>query len=286
MDKHGNTHPHPPTLTMKENYGGPFSPSGGAGPVLTQEAQDPAFDAPSRSLKNIDMSRQETSLGDVAQTLDELRLGSNAPGIVIKSDDVLVDTDQPPSRESGSDDSQKADSSSELGTKPPSLDGKSYTSGTTFALDEKESLRPDDSASVKAAGEDDDAFSIRGSLIAGSRMGSEVAGRTRVIQLGDMPERRLMQVTSGGSSHGILTPQSTSSEQPSGHIPEMPVLQRADSSSDALNLIYQQAPDDKLIEAMASSKDRLFLLKLEKEVVDFVQNSKYAVSPHGPSSTY
>lgn len=282
MDKHGNTHPHPATLTMKENYRGPFSPSEGAGPGLAQEAQDPAFDAPPPSLKNIDISGQEASLDDVAQTLDGLRLGSNPPGIVIKSDDVLVETDQPPSRESGSDDSQKADSSSDLGTKPPSLDGKSYTSGTTFALDEKESLRPDDSASVKAAGEDDDAFSIRGSLIAGSRMGSEVASRTRVIQLGDMPERRLMQVTSGGSSHGILTPQSTSSEQP----PEMPILQRADSSSDALNLIYQQAPDDKLIEAMASSKDRLFLLKLEKEVVDFVQNSKYAGSPHRLSSTY
>jgi hypothetical protein len=71
---------------------------------------------------------------------------------------------------------QRADSGSDLGTKPPSLDGKSITSGTTFALDEKESLRPDDSASVKAA-EDDDAFSGRGSIVAGSRIGSEAAGK-------------------------------------------------------------------------------------------------------------
>lgn len=69
----------------------------------------------------------------------------------------------------------RADSLSDLGTKPPSLDGKSITSGTTFALDEKESLRPDDSASVKAA-EDDDTFSGRGSIVAGSRIGSEAAG--------------------------------------------------------------------------------------------------------------
>ena len=69
----------------------------------------------------------------------------------------------------------RADSMSDLGTKPPSLDGKSITSGTTFALDEKESLRPDDSASVKAA-EDDDTFSGRGSIVAGSRIGSEAAG--------------------------------------------------------------------------------------------------------------
>merc|ERR1712000_75885 len=75
----------------------------------------------------------------------------------------------------------RTDSGSELGTKPPSLDGKSITSGTTFALDEKESLRPDDSASVKAAAEDDDTFSIRGSHFAGSRVGSDLAARARGI---------------------------------------------------------------------------------------------------------
>jgi len=74
---------------------------------------------------------------------------------------------------------QRADSGSDLGTKPPSLDGKSITSGTTFALDEKESLRPDDSASVKAA-EDDDTFSGRGSIVAGSRIGSEAAGKPSI----------------------------------------------------------------------------------------------------------
>jgi hypothetical protein len=158
--------------------------------------------------------------------------------------------------------------------KQPSLDGKSITSGTTFALDEKESLRPDDSASVKAAGEDDDAFSIRGSLIAGSRMGSDLATRARGIQLGDMPDRRLMQITPGSSGAGILTPQSTSSEQPSRHGPDIASLPIPEASSNALNVIYQQAPDDKLIEAMATSKDRMYLLRLEKEVIHFVENSK------------
>lgn len=75
---------------------------------------------------------------------------------------------------------QRADSGSDSGTKPPSLDGKSITSGTTFALDEKESLRPDDSASVKAA-EDDDTCSGRGSIVAGSRIGSEAAGKLSII---------------------------------------------------------------------------------------------------------
>lgn len=289
MDNHGSSSPHPPTMTMKENYRGSFPPAQATGPALAQghQVSSVSFDSQQpQPLKNIDLSRQETSVNAVTQTLDGLTIRSDAPGIIVKTGNPTIEAIQPINRESGSDDSQKADSSSELGTKPPSLDGKSITSGTTFALDEKESLRPDDSASVKAAGEDDDAFSIRGSLIAGSRMGSEVAGRTRVIQLGDMPERRLIQVASGGSSHGILTPQSTSSEQPPGQVPEMPGLQRADSSSDALNLIYQHAPDDKLIEAMASAKDRLFLLKLENEVVDFVQNSKEPYMDFPPSNSF
>ncbi|EGR47726.1 uncharacterized protein TRIREDRAFT_63620, partial [Trichoderma reesei QM6a] len=185
------------------------------------------------------------------------------------------------SRASGSDDSQKADSSSDLGTKPPSLDGKSITSGTTFALDEKESLRPDDSASVKAAAEDDDSFSIRGSLIAGSRMSSDFAARTRGIQLGDMPERQLVQPVVEAHGQGILTPQSTSSEQP-----PQDSLRSTGGSSDALNVIYRQAPDDKLLEALAAPRDRLFLLRLEKDVIDFVQDSKEPYIDLPPSNSF
>lgn len=207
----------------------------------------------------------------VVESLDDLRLGSNVPSLVVdgSNSSAAARSQAVFSRASGSDDSQKADSSSELGTKPPSLDGKSITSGTTFALDEKESLRPDDSASVKAAAEDDDSFSIRGSLIAGSRMSSDFAARTRGIQLGDMPDRRLAQPAAGAHGHGILTPQSTSSEQPAQN-----PLRSASGSSDALNVIYRQAPDDKLLEALAAPRDRLFLLRLEKDVIDFVQDSK------------
>ncbi|KAF9771397.1 hypothetical protein IL306_010963 [Fusarium sp. DS 682] len=210
-------------------------------------------------------------------SLKDLSLRDKAPSLVVNGSGPLA-PERPAvvvGRDSGSDDSQRADSSSELGTKPPSLDGKSITSGTTFALDEKESLRPDDSASVKAAAEDDDAFSVRGSLVAGSRMGSEVAGRARMMHLGDIPERRLPQQAPGAAAQGVLTPQSSSSEQPPG----APL--GAPGSSDALGVIYRQAPDDKLLEAMASPKDRLFLLRLEKQVIDFVQDS----NPSVPSSS-
>lgn len=212
-----------------------------------------------------------TTAAEVVESLGDLQLEPRGP-----KDTAVLQLQRPPviSRQSGaSDDSQRADSSSEPGTKPPSLDGKSITSGTTFALDEKESLRPDDSASVQAAAEDDDNFSIRGSHFAGSRVGSDLATRARGIQLGEMPDRRLMQAASASSGQGILTPQSTSSEQQSRSGAEMPPLAMG-QDPDALNLIYRHAPDDKLIEAMGTMKDRLYLLRLEKELINFVENSK------------
>lgn len=221
------------------------------------------------------VSENREAVNQIATSLNNLALGSNIPNLVVDGSNS-ASAERPgavPGREAASDDSLRADSSSELGTKPPSLDEKSITSGTTFALDEKESLRPDDSASVKAAAEDDDSFSIRGSLIAGSRMGSEVAAKARGIQLGDIPERRSAQPLPGPLGHGVMTPQSASSEQPPEANPGVP-LRSTTGSSDALNVIYRQAPDEKLLDALSSSRDRFFLLRLEKDVIDFVQDSK------------
>ncbi|KOS20176.1 hypothetical protein ESCO_006262 [Escovopsis weberi] len=212
-------------------------------------------------------------MNQVEASLNTLSIGPAGPGVIgaVSKPSAVARSQAVISRVSGSDDSQRADSAcSEFGTKPPSLDGKSITSGTTFALDEKESLRPDDSASVKAAAEDDDS-SLRESVITGSRMGSDLAIRARGIQLGDMPERRPLRPVPG--AHGDHTPQSTASEQPAELNPKIP-LRSAGGSSDALNVIYRQAPDEKLLEALAAPRDRLFLLRLEKDVIDFVQNSK------------
>lgn len=268
-----------PANTSKENYGNMNSTPHVAGPVIANGGpRNISSSTLSPQSQNVmtNSTRNPAAVGEVAERIGELNLQPKSPDVLASADgtSVRIARPQPISRESGvSDESPRVDSSSELGTKPPSLDGKSITSGTTFALDEKESLRPDDSASVKAAGEDDDSFSIRGSLIAGSRMGSDLAARARGIQLGDMPDRRLMQVTPGSSGHGILTPQSTSSEQQPRAGAEVPPLVAGEGSADALNLIYRHAPDDKLIEAMATPKDRMYLLRLEKEVIHFVQNS-------------
>ncbi|PHH80814.1 hypothetical protein CDD80_6904 [Ophiocordyceps camponoti-rufipedis] len=218
-----------------------------------------------------------------ASSLQDLKLSHRVPHFDVTG--TALDRQRAAvSRESVSDESQKCDSSSELGTKPPSLDGKSITSGTTFALDEKESLRPDDSASVKAAAEDDDAFSHRGSLITGSRMSSEVAARGRNIQLGDIPERRSAERPLGTPGHGLPTPQSSASERPPAANPAMPLS--ADMPSDALNVIYRQAPDDKLLDALTSPRDRYFLLRLEKDVINFVQDSKEPYMDLPPSNAF
>lgn len=168
---------------------------------------------------------------------------------------------------------QRADSGSELGTKPASLDGKSITSGTTFALDEKESLRPDDSASVKAA-EEDDTFSGRGSIVAGSRIGSEAAARAYRAQNFELSDRRTVAQSLEHRDHDIITPQSGSSgpHVPDGTSPK-PLVGPA-GTPEGFDLFYKQTPDDKLLEALESQKDRLFLLRLEQSLIEFVKNSK------------
>lgn len=214
-------------------------------------------------------------LTTVSSALDRLCLVSKIPSLVVDGSGSIPERQKSNlSRETPSDESQKCDSSSsELGTKPPSLDGKSITSGTTFALDEKESLRPDDSASVKAAAEDDDTLSIRGSLVAGSRMSSDVALRTKGVLPVDLADRRPTQVAMVPSPHGILNP---SASAPLDHVPALNAATplNADGSPDALNVIYRQAPDEKLLLALTSPRDRFFLLRLEKDVIDFVQDSK------------
>ena len=183
------------------------------------------------------------------------------------------------SRAGLSDDDQTQISSSS--TKPASLDGKSTTSGTTFALDEKESLGPGDSASVKAA-EDEDFGSGPASGAQNSRVGSEAGGRAFRDQFYEITE------SIGSSSHrmhplgrrviaGIEEegPQITRSPLTTA-LPAPVNLSRPDiivPSGPTIDYKYQE-PDEKLFEALESPKDRLFLLRLEQEVITFVKDSQ------------
>ncbi|KAF2665340.1 hypothetical protein BT63DRAFT_458912 [Microthyrium microscopicum] len=166
--------------------------------------------------------------------------------------------------------------SSEGSAKPPSFDTKSVASGTTFAMDEKESLRPDDSASMRAAIEEEEMFSAPGSVVTGSRVGSDLDGKPFREQLQEIsyvgvlpprgvipsyqPQANLLSST-GSASQPIPAPLIASSNGVSGEIQPnmMPIT-----------------PDEKLLEALQSQRDRVWVLKLEQDIIDFVGQSKEA----------
>lgn len=168
-----------------------------------------------------------------------------------------------------SEDSNTQMSSDSGSVKPPSLDGKSVASGTTFALDEKESLRPDDSASAKAA-DDEDAFSPPSADLPSSHIGSDDArafhDQLREISSMD-PQRRAATPqefrTAGHAQAGVLyvPPQGSGV----GIVPaSRPDPERASSADNP--------PDPKLLEALESPRDRIWVLKLEQDIFDFVKD--------------
>ena len=164
-------------------------------------------------------------------------------------------------------------SSSSGSGKPPSLDGKSVTSGTTFALDEKESLRPDDSASVKAT-EDEDIYSHLSSGLPGSRTGSDdgvQAFRDQLREISSIQPPRQTGPVQGFDQQGN-PPQGVLYVPPQGlGVGTVPGSVHAPSGN---NQIVDSVPDPKLLEALESPKDRIMVLKLEQDIVDFVKDPK------------
>ena len=163
-------------------------------------------------------------------------------------------------------------SSSDGDGKPPSLDGKSVASGTTFALDEKESLRPDDSASVQASAEDDDLCYPPGTGVPTSRMGSEDGVRAFRDQLHEIhaiePARRPQ---AGPGANGAL-PQGVLYVPPEG--PGIGGIPRPSRQATLASEGAAVAPDTKLLEALENPRDRIWVLKLEQDVIDFVKDAK------------
>ncbi|KAF1975931.1 hypothetical protein BU23DRAFT_456945 [Bimuria novae-zelandiae CBS 107.79] len=179
---------------------------------------------------------------------------------------------------SAAEDSNTQLSSSDGSAKPPSLDGKSVASGTTFALDEKESLRPDDSASLRAV-EEEDVTSPPESNAAGSRVGSDSEARAFRAQLheiavmGPQPQRGVVPgrfpVPIANGAHALYDP----NQPPNGigrSLSQPAVNGMAGTGPQNLAAI----PDEKLIEALQSPRDRLFVVKIEQDFIDFIKDSR------------
>lgn len=182
---------------------------------------------------------------------------------------------------SAAEDSSTQLSSSDGSGKPPSIDGKSVASATTFALDEKESLRPDDSASLRAV-EEEDVASPPESVVNDSRQGSdngaarafrdqlhEIAVMNPQSQRGVPPGRfpnlptgpHMLYDPNQAMNGGRPMSQPVGSGMPTGGVPSLP-----------------SAPDEKLIEALQSPRDRLFVVKIEQDFIDFIKDSRYVIA--------
>ncbi|KAF2479857.1 hypothetical protein BDY17DRAFT_326865 [Neohortaea acidophila] len=163
--------------------------------------------------------------------------------------------------------------SSNGSVKVPSLDGKSVASGTTFALDEKESLRPDDSASVMAQ-DDEEVLALPGAASSSARSSNHddlQAFSNQLREISDMDPARQPGLPhafghNGHSGHGMLY---IPPDGPGiGHVPgSLRPPPGADAGVDV-------PPDPKLLEALDSPKDRIMVLKLEQDIVDFVKDAK------------
>ncbi|ORY08922.1 hypothetical protein BCR34DRAFT_603206 [Clohesyomyces aquaticus] len=165
-------------------------------------------------------------------------------------------------------------SSSDGSGKPPSLDGKSVASTTTFALDEKDSVKPEDSASLRAV-EEEDIISPPDSIATGSRVGSDGgAARAFSDQLHEIAINRpgappgRFPNANVTSIHTLYDPTTNTVGR---SIPQQ-LVNGVSSVSGPPQI--SAIPDEKLIEALESPRDRLFVLKLEQDFIDFVNNSE------------
>lgn len=159
-------------------------------------------------------------------------------------------------------------------------DTKSSASRSTAQFDEKESLRPDDSQSMQAATEED-TLSPEDSVHVGSRKGSEpdvrafrdqlhVIDKTANSRIPEQPAALALPNEAGK----LIIAESTSSGHAAPVTYRIPVAPISDAlpSGPPSGVIID--PDDKLLEALASPKDRLFVLKIEQDLIDFLRDSR------------
>lgn len=160
-------------------------------------------------------------------------------------------------------------------TKMTNFDSKSLASVTTFAMDEKDSVRPDDSASVQAIDEEE-SLSGAASGAPNSVTGSEAGGRVFRDHFRDnialRPRGILPAPVPGfndGNSQGavIIPPDSVANNF------VVPVNPDSPANSPSLHS-FPLHPDEKLITAMENPKDRLMVLTIEEKVRAFIEYSR------------
>ncbi|KAM5479562.1 hypothetical protein McanCB56680_005490 [Microsporum canis] len=196
----------------------------------------------------------------LAETLDNLHLSEDKEGRPIRDTVGGAQEDGQPRTDSLFDDDQTHLSNSS--TKPTSFDSKSMASVTTFAMDEKESLRPDDSASVQAVEEDEylapavDTASSQANSISPVSNRDDLHKNTLLREPELLKKNALPFHEDALRRNGVLPREATPASESEQNLHGFP-----------------SEPDEKLVEAMGSPKDRLLLLQLEEKIISFIKNS-------------
>jgi hypothetical protein len=216
-------------------------------------SSDPAVDDLGRAVQDIDITLQADREGS-GSSIDDQENG------LLKRESFFED-----------DRTHLSNSS----TKMTNFDSKSLASVTTFAMDEKDSVRPDDSASVQAVDEDD-SLSGAASGAPNSVTGSEAGGRLFRDQFRDGNALRTRGVLpipgplfSGGGQRDTVT------IPPDSVANNFVVAANPDGPPDGSSLHgFPLEPDEKLLEAMKSPKDRLTVLQLEERIRYFIKETR------------
>lgn len=145
---------------------------------------------------------------------------------------------------------------SRCSTKQSSVGEKSTASALTFAMDEKESIRPDDSASVQAI---DEEGLLSGAATASSQVGLDNSPphRGEEATITRPPAPYSNTIPSQNSDFAATDPMRSNNAYPVSEVSSIAA-----------------APDEKLLEAMSVPKDRLLLLSIEEKMLAFIQRSK------------
>ncbi|KAJ6029078.1 uncharacterized protein N7446_011579 [Penicillium canescens] len=254
-------------------------------PPSCAEAHDSGVNLPSQhtldktpEANSIDLAVDDLGRGvqDIGITLNKHRAGSGS--FLGGQENGLL------KRENSFDDDRTHLSTSS--TKMTSFDSKSLASVTTFAMDEKDSVRPDDSASVQAIDEED-ALSGPASGAPNSLAGSEADSRAYRDHFRDgipLRPRGILPVSGPlfndtQSGNGAIPPDSVANN--------FVISANPDSIQDGQNLHgFPLDPDEKLLEAMKSPKDRLLILQLEEKIRHFIKDSSEQSLELPPSNAF
>ena len=245
------------------------------------------FNRLSRSMPDIDVvheagsksanhNRELSSCASEISSAIELNLQTFVDGnLVLDTKSPKKDCKSIRSKGTNMEDCNTASSCSVNSTKRSTGDDRSTESGTASILDEKESIRPDDSASLKAS-DDEDASSFSQSAgfeISRARKSKAVPVKSQIPA--KQSASRLDQTHETwqvGTFHKVASP--TIQNATSLDEEALPSI-----NSESVSAAQAQiTPDEKLLEALQTPRDRVFLLKLEQDIINFVENSKYLIT--------